>query len=167
MKKQYLPLLLILFFLNTVSLYADMFWPALIIFYEGITKWWIIIIGLIIEIIFIKFFLKETIFKSIIIGITINVISALIGSVFTFHILGIMPMLILKPFESLLKSVFEYKYFSPVHLILFYLLIIFSNTVIEGIALRGIFKKEFKRLFLWLLIANFFSVMIFGINTIF
>ena len=144
-----------------------MFWPALFVFIEGIEKWWIIIIGLIIEIIFIKLFLKETILKSIIIGITINVISAIIGLILTLHIIGLMPMIILLPFESLLKSVFEYKYFSPVHLILFYLLIIFSNTLVEGIFLKIIFKKEFKKLFLWLLIANFFSVMIFGINTIF
>jgi hypothetical protein len=143
-----------------------MFWPGLIIIFEGMSKWWIIIIGLIIEIIFIKIFTKDKILKSIIMGITINAISAIIGLILTFHIIGLMPLFILLPFQSLLKSLFEYKYFSPVHLILFYALIIFCNTLIEGFALGKIFKKEFKKIFLWLLIANIFSVMILGIPTI-
>jgi hypothetical protein len=150
-KKTFCIIILILaIFLNTTPLYANMTWPSLYIL-EGMMTWWIIAAGIIIEFIFIKIFTRDGFKKSIIMDISMNTISALVGIV-AIPLSGILVELIFIPFDT--------GTFHISHWILDYLFTILCNTAIESLVLKIIFKKIYKEIFWWIFCANIFSVMI-------
>ena len=144
----------ILFLIKPTPAHANMIWPSLYIA-EGMRTWWIILVGLLIEYIFIKIFIKDNYLKSLIITIVINIISTLIG-IIAIPLVGIFGELILIPFDS----IFNTYTFHISHWIFAYMLIILLNTSIETLFIKIIFKKVFKDVFLWLLFANIFSVIL-------
>ena len=157
MKKLFL-LLVFVFLLGTNSIYANMIWPSLYIS-EGMRIWWIIAIGLVIEFIFVKLFTKDNYLKSIIMVITMNLISALVGFV-AIPLVGILGEIILFPIDS----IFNLGTFHISHWIFAYLLTASCNASIETLVLKFIFKKIYKNIILWLFCANVFSVIICAIK---
>jgi hypothetical protein len=149
-KKYFLSFFILTIFINTTPVYANIIWPSLYIL-EGMMTWWIIAIGLIIEFIFIKIFTKDNYIKSIIMDITINAISSLIG-IIAIPLTGFLIELAFIPFNN--------GTFHISHWILDYLLTIFCNAVIESLALKLIFSKTYKKIFWWIFCANTFSVVI-------
>jgi hypothetical protein len=147
-------ILVLLIFPMPISVYANVIWPSVYIS-EGMLTWWIIIAGLLIEFIFIKIFTKDTYIKCLIIDIVINTISTLIGIVL-IPISGIIGEIILLPFDN----VFNTGTFHISHWIFAFVLTVFCNTIIEALALKIIFKKNFRKIFWLVFCANIFSVII-------
>jgi hypothetical protein len=147
-------LLIILLFSITAPVYANVIWPSLYIA-EGLRIWWIILIGLLIEFIFVKIFTKDSYLKSALMTIVMNIISTLIG-IIAIPLIGFVGEAILYP----LDEIFGWSTFDIPHWIFSFFLTVLCNTAIEALALKIIFKKIYKKIFLWLFIANSFSVII-------
>ncbi len=149
-KFKYSLLCLILFSLMSLSVSANMVWPSLYIA-EGMRSWYVILIGLLIEIIFVKFFLKETYLKSVLIAFIMNLVSTVLGVV-AIPLSGFIGELLMIPFGT--------GTFHPTHWLMSYAFAILSNVIIEGLTVKFIFKHEFKKMFWWLCVANAISVII-------
>ncbi len=143
-------LCLILFLLMPVSASANMVWPSLYIA-EGMRSWYVILIGLLIEITFVKFFLKESYFKSVYIAFIMNLASTVLG-VIAIPLSGFIGEILMIPFGT--------ATFHPTHWLMSYVFAILSNVLIEGLTIKIMFKKKFKKLFWWLCVANAISVII-------
>ena len=129
---------------------ANLIWPSIYIVSQYYT-WYVILIGLIVELFAAKFFLKASWKKSALIVVSINLISAIVG-VILIPISGIIGELLMYPFGT--------ETFHISHWILAYIFAVISNTCVEDLVLRILFKYSFKRNFWWLLGANTISVLV-------
>lgn len=150
MQNRYIKYLLSIIFVVTPFLAsANMIWPSLFIIEKYFT-WYVILLGLAIETLYAKFFLKTNWMCSFLIMLTVNAFSAFIG-IFLIPLSGIFVEILLIPFGS---GTFHWS-----HWMIDFLLAIFLNACIETYALK-IFKYPFKRNFWWVLAANATSVML-------
>lgn len=149
-KSSYKFLLLLLLIAIPFSAKANMVWPSLYII-DQYYSWYIILIGLIVEFFAIKLFLKVSWGKSALIAVTMNLISALIGLIL-IPVSGVIVEILTLPFGG--------GTFQLSHWILDYIAAVLCNVVIEGLAVKWIFKYPFKETFWWLLGANAISVII-------
>lgn len=149
-KTKYSFILLILLLLIPVSVSANVVWPSVYIA-EGMRSFYVILAGLVIETVFVKFFLKENLFKSVLITFVMNIISAVVGFVL-IPVSGLIGEIMLIPFG---KGTFHIS-----HWIMSYILAILSNVFIEGLSIKYIYKYSFKKMFWWLCVANAISIVI-------
>ncbi len=138
------------FSLMPISASANMVWPSLYIA-EGMRSWHVILIGLIIELLFVKCFLKESYLKSTLIAFVMNLVSTILGVV-AIPLSGFIGEFLMIPFGT--------GTFHPTHWIMSYIFAILSNVFIEGLTIKIIFKYSFKKIFWWLCAANAISVII-------
>lgn len=129
---------------------ANMVWPSLFIVGQYYS-WYVILAGLLIEIIAAHIFLKTSWIESFGIMLATNVMSALVG-LLLIPLSGILVEFLTMPFGS--------GTFQLSHWILDYLCVMLSNTCIEGLVLKLLFKYPFRTNFWWLLGANAISVII-------
>ena len=149
-KTRYGLVCLVSFLLMPVYVSANMVCPSLYIA-EGMRSWYVILIGLLIEIIFVKFFLKESYLKSVLIAFIMNLASTVLGVV-VIPLSGFIGEVLMIPFGT--------GTFHPTHWLMSYVFAILSNILIEGLTIKIIFKKELKKMFWWLCVANAISVII-------
>ncbi len=149
-KPKYSLFCLILFLLMPVSASANLVWPSLYIA-EGMRSWYVILIGLVIEMFFVNRFLKETFLKSGLIAFVMNLASTVLGIV-AIPLSGFIGEILMVPFGT--------GTFHPTHWLMSYIFAILSNVLIEGLTIKYIFKYKFKKIFLWLCVANALSVII-------
>ncbi len=149
-KMKYCLVCLLSFLLMPVSASANMVWPSLYIA-AGMRSWYVILVGFVIEAIFVKCFIKETYLKSILISFVMNLVSTVVGVVL-IPLSGFVGELLMIPFGT--------GTFHPTHWLVSYVFAILSNVLIEGLTIKFIFKYEFKNMFLWLFVANAISVII-------
>ncbi len=142
--------LLLLFAAMPLTAKANMIWPSLYITANYYT-WYVILIGLIIEFLAIKQFLKVNWRRAALMDVSMNFISALLG-------------LVLIPISGLIVEVLAHPFgggtFDLSHWILDFLAAVLCNVVIEGAALKYIFKYPLSKTFWWLLGANTLSVIV-------
>ena len=143
----------IVLMLLPVSAYANMVWPSLYIA-QGFRSWYIILIGLIVEIFFIKQFAKQSWPRSVLISAIMNAVSALAG-IALIPISGIIGEFIMLPVDLVLKL----GTFHITHWIMAYIMVVICNTVIEGLVVK-LFKLPFKKSLPWLAAANAISVIV-------
>ena len=146
-RKYFLILLLIVL---PLSARANMIWPSIYIAEQYYT-WYVIAIGLLIEFFAAKRFLNASWGKSALIVVSINLISALLG-IFLIPISGITVEFMTLPFGS--------GTIDLSHWILDYAAAVLCNVIVEGLALKWIFKYSFLQNLWWLLCANAISVVI-------
>jgi hypothetical protein len=150
----------IIFFLICILIampaYADVIWPSLYIT-QGMLSLKVIILGLIAELFFVKYFAKLNWKKASIITILMNLITTILG-------------IILIPLSGLgAEFVFDFVFhaydkfgigtFHWSHWLVSYLLVIIINTIIEGLFIKLTLKQKFKQIFWWLFTANGISVL--------
>lgn len=136
---------------------ANMIWPSIYIVEQYYT-WYIILAGLIVETIGARIFLKTSWIRSFLIILTVNTISALLGFIL-IPASGIVVELLTIPVGG--------GTFSVSHWILDYIAAVLTNTYIEGLAMKLIFKYNFKPNFWWLAGANAVSVVICIVSLLF
>ena len=141
---------LVSFLLMPVCVSANMVWPSLYIS-EGMRSWNVILIGLVIEIIFVKYFLKQLYLKSVLIAFVMNLTSTILG-IIVIPLSGFIGEVLMIPFGT--------GTFHPTHWLVSYVFAILSNVLIEGLTIKIVFKKGFKKMFWWLCVANAISVII-------
>ena len=149
MLKKFLFALLFIILFSTPA-FADVVWPSLYIV-GGMLSVYVIVAGLFIEWLFVKFFTNTSWKKSGLITFLMNLITCLLG-------------IILIPISGLLIEFIMYPV-SPVtfhwsHWLMSYLVIILMNTLIEGLVIKLTLKQKFKSVFWWLFGANTISVLI-------
>lgn len=149
-KTKYGLVCLVSFLLMPVCASANMVWPSLYIA-EGMRSWYVILIGIIAEIIFVKYFLKHSYLKSVSIAFVMNLISTILGVV-AIPLSGFIGEILMIPFDT--------GTFHPTHWLMSYIFAVFSNVLIEGFTVKIIFKHSFKKMFWWLFVANAISVIV-------
>ena len=149
--------LIIFFSVIALPVKADIVWPSLYIT-KGMLSLKVIFLGLIIELFFVKYFTKIDWKKASIITILMNLITAILG-------------ILLIPLSGLgAEFVFEFVFhaydkfgigtFHWSHWFVSYLLVIFINTLIEGVFIKLSLKLNLKQTFWWLFVANGISVLL-------
>ena len=151
-KLRFIAAMTLLFIALPTAASANIVWPSLYIV-AGMMKWYIILAGLVIEVLFVKFVLKPTWVKSIVMAVGMNVASAVLG-MFFIPFTGLVAALLygLMPFAG---GTFDWIVWG-----MSYILAVLSNVVIEGLFLKLVFKLEFKKNFRWILVANALSVIL-------
>ncbi len=160
-----LSLLFLLTSLITLPANADIVWPSLYIT-KGMLSLKVIILGLIVELLFVKYFTKIDWKKASVITVIMNLITTALG-VILIPLSGLSSELIFD-FVFHAYDKFGIGTFHWSHWFVSYMLVIFINTLIEGLYIKSALKLNFKQIFWWLLIANGISVFLcflfYGIN---
>lgn len=136
-------------------LMANVIWPALYVM-EALLTWWVIVFGLIIEIIMVKKLFDFTLPLSIKTVITANIISAILGIV-------LIPLsgIVIEIFPGLiLWFLLRIGTFNPMTWTLTFVIAAYINAVIEGLVYKKIFQQEllFKsKKFFYLFLINLLS----------
>jgi hypothetical protein len=133
-----------------ISASANIVWPSLYIA-EGMRSWYIILIGLVIESVFVRFYLKETYLKSTLIAFVMNLISTIVG-IILIPLSGFIAVILMAPFEM--------ATFDSIIWVVSYVFAIASNVLVEGLSVKFLFKQKFRSMFWWLFVANAISVLI-------
>ncbi len=149
-KLKYSLFCLVSLILMPFSVHANMVWPSLYIA-EGLRSWYVILIGLIIEFVFVKCFLKESCLKSVLIAFVMNLVSTVLGIVL-IPLSGFMGEFLMIPFDT--------ATFHLSHWIFSYVLAMLSNVLVEGLCVKIIFKYKFSKMFWWLCAANAITIII-------
>lgn len=131
---------------------ADLIWPAAYIVGDILTFWYIVFITIAVEAAAIKIFLSSSISKSILISVTGNLVSAIIGT-------GVMLFISLL-LEGAIGMVFQFEAFTAVSWIYNYVLLCFGSILIEILIIMFIWKYPFKILIIPLSIGNVLSYLI-------
>ena len=154
-----------LFALAPLPAHADIVWPSLYIT-KGMLSIKTILLGLVIELLFVKYFTKTDWKQASITTVIMNLITTVLGA-------------ILIPLSGLgSEFVFDFVFhaydkfgigtFHWSHWLVSYLLVIIINTLIEGLYIKSALKLRLKQTFPWLIIANGISVLLcflfYGIN---
>lgn len=147
-KKRTLLTIFLAFLLIPNVIYANMIWPSVFVL-ERTHSIHVIIIGFLIEGLFVKYFLKESLGKSFIISFIMNLVSTVLGIIFI-------------PFSGIIAEfvLFWEATFDILHWIASYILAIIVNVLLEGMTLEWIYKKKFKETYKCLFIVNAISVII-------
>ncbi|MBR3627766.1 MAG: hypothetical protein IKN42_02830 [Elusimicrobia bacterium] len=150
-----LSIVLIIFFSFSVN--ADVVWPSLYIA-KGMLSIKVILIGLFIELFFVKYFTKVDWKKASIVTFLMNLITTLLGIIF-IPISGLGSEFVFD-FVFHAYDKFGIGTFHWSHWLAAYLLVILINTFIEGLFIKLTLKLKLTKIFWWLLIANSISVFL-------
>ena len=142
---------------------ADVVWPSLYIV-KGMLSLKVIILGLIAELLFVKYFTNLNWKKATIVTILMNLITTILG-------------ILLIPLSGLgAELVFDFVFhaydkfgigtFHWSHWLVSYVIVILINTFIEGMFIKLYLKLKFNRVFWWLMPANAISVFLCFISLI-
>lgn len=134
---------------------ANIVWPTIYIA-EGLRAWYVILAGLIIEFLAIKYFIKSTWIKSGLMAVIMNAVSTIVG-VLLIPFVGFFGAIGLELLDSIIPV---FGTFDTAQWIWGYILAVLSNVLVEGLTLKFIFKLKFKKMFWWLTLANAISVII-------
>lgn len=148
-------IILIIFFVLPVM--ADIVWPALYVA-RGMLSIKVIILGLIIELFFVKYFTKVGWKKASTVTILMNLVTTVIGIIF-IPLSGLAAELVFD-FAFHAYDKFGIGTFHWSHWLTTYLLVIFINTIIEGSFIKLTLKIKFIKTFWWMLTANTLSVFV-------
>ncbi|GMW00753.1 MAG: hypothetical protein AMXMBFR84_18900 [Candidatus Hydrogenedentota bacterium] len=135
---------------------ADLVWPALVL-ETGLTTWWIIAVGLLVEFVAILWVWKLPPGKAALITLCANLLSTLLGMIL-IPLAGVA----WEVFPGLVfYFVFGIGTFNPITWTATFILAVLINTFLEGAAIHYLFKQPFgKRYALWLGAANAVSVAV-------
>ena len=156
MKKNLLPLSLLTLTLFPTVANANVIWPSVVIA-QGLRSYDVILAGLIIEVIFVKIFEKQTWLRCGLIAVIMNLISTLIG-IILIPLVGFIGTLLLGLLSEVIPALGN-TFDAPVW-IFSYILTIFINALVEGMTVHYTAKIPFEKTFWWLLFANTLSVAI-------
>ena len=146
--KKIIPLLILANAVFVRSAFADIFWPALF-FKTNTLYWWVFLLGLIIEYLFIWSFLKKSVKQSIKITLVMNLVSCLLGVILMPLILIVCEILI----GTLLHKIFDIVTLNFHTCIATFIISIFMNTGIETLVITKGFKIKMGNKGFWLLCA--------------
>lgn len=132
-----------------VAVSANVIWPSLYIV-EKLVVWYVILTGLVIEFLFIKLVLKESVLKTALMAVGMNAASAVIG-LFAIPVSGLLVEILFIPFKT--------GTFHISHWIASYVMAVLCNVLFEGGFLKLVFKKSFRKNAKWLFAANALSVI--------
>lgn len=154
MKKTFFLILLIA---SVLPANADIVWPSLYIA-KGMLSVKTILLGLAVELLFVKYFTKTDWKKAAITTTLMNLITTILG-IILIPLSGLSSEFF---FDFVLHAYdkFGIGTFHWSHWLISYILVIIINTTIEGLFIKSTLKLNFKQTFWWLLIANGISVLL-------
>jgi hypothetical protein len=136
--------------------YADVVWPALYLEIR-LFSWWAILVGLVIEYVFVRWLFGLTSSRAAVADLFANVASAVVGVV-------LIPVggIIWELFPgSIFYFAFKWGTFNPITWAGTFFIACVINALLEGFVYKKAFKLDLKiksKKFWWLVLANAFSV---------
>lgn len=136
---------------------ADIVWPSLYIT-KGMLSLKVIIFGLMIELLFVRYFTKISWKMASITAIVMNLITTVLG-IILIPLFGLGTEFI---FDCVFHAYdkFGIGTFHWSHWLVSYLLVILINTFIECLYIKLALKLKFRKTFRWMLFANAISVFL-------
>ena len=155
MKKRLFILSLLALSLFPTVASANIIWPSVVIA-QGLRSYDVIILGLLIEMVFIKISEKQTWLRCGIIAVIMNLASTLLGIILipAVGFVGTLAFGLMSEIIPALGNTFD----TPLW-IFSYILTIFLNALVEGMTVHYTAKIPLKKTFWWLLAANTLSVV--------
>jgi len=148
--------LFILLICNFSSVYADAIWPTMFVAEKQVSIP-IIVLGLLIEIGFVKYFTKVSLKRAAIVATVMNAASATVGTILITVIGAIVGLSIMLSIDWI-----SIPYINLWGLFAFwlsgYVFAIFMNIWIEGSVIQIMQKLPFSKTFHWLFFANAITV---------
>lgn len=145
-----LVLFVLLAVFSAANMATDMIMPSVYIT-NGMTTWYVMLLGLLAEAVIVRHFLKADWFRTAAITLVMNLISTALSFI-TFILAGLIVELLFIPFAN--------ATFHVTHWIATFLLVILTNACVEGLAAKAGFQLEFKKNFARLCLANAISLAI-------
>lgn len=137
---------------TTVSLHANVIWPAMIVGGAIWSTWFVIIISVIVEAFILKHFIPAlSNAKAFIVSLVGNAASALIGTIIT----GIGMLGWHYVFDTLVGGTF-----APVNKLVTVAVMFIGSCLIEYVAIRLIFGYRSKQLWLAILVGNLITYLL-------
>ena len=139
-----------------IAAYANVVWPALYL-ETRLFSWWAIGLGLLIEFFFIKWLFGFSAKRAVIADVSANTVSSIAGIVL-IPLAGLAWELF--P-ASVINWAFGWGTFNPATWVGSFFLGCLINALLEGAVYKKWFAPSFRfksKIFLWLLVANAFSV---------
>lgn len=139
------------------SAHANVIWPTAFL----AEKWFsipAIILGLLIEIGFVRYFTKVGWKKSAIVGAAMNIASATVGAVFSSIVGVFASALLYMPIELILDAMKSKTDVMVLYWLIGYLCSILVNVWIEGTIIQKMIKLSLSKTFQWLFLANAISI---------
>ena len=165
-KKQLMFYLISGIILATAPVQADIIWPSIYIA-KGMLSIKVILTGLIVELLFVKYCTRINWINASITTILMNLITCILGvALIPFSGLGVELVfdLVFHAYDKFGIGSFHWS-----HWLVSYLLIIFINTFIECLYIKLTLKLCYRKTFWWMLVANGISVFLcflfYGTNT--
>ena len=133
----------------------NVIWPAIYI-YQSFSEFWLIIFGTIaIELFFLRYYLKTSWKESLFIASIGNLVSGILGT--------IIMMFAMLLWHLVADTLFFKGTFNPVNWAATFIFMCLGSVFLETLAVKFIFKKDTKTIFLPLLIGNVLSYIFIGI----
>ena len=133
----------------------NLVWPAIYVAGGLLKLWYFILITIAVEWIVLRYFLRISSGKSILMSVSGNIISGLAG-------IYLIPWLIFLP-QVILDGMLQIGTFHMASWVLSFLLMCMGSVVIEVFFVNFLFKAGFRKLFLPLLIGNVLTYTLLGI----
>ncbi len=150
-------LLFFIYIITALPAGADVIWPSLYIV-KGMLSLKVIILGLIAELLFVKYFTKTNWKQASIVTVLMNLITTFLG-IFLIPISGLGSEIVFD-FVFHAYDKFGIGTFHWSHWLVSYVIVILINTFIEGMFIRLYLKLKFNQIFWWLTLANATSVFL-------
>ncbi|MFZ5774764.1 MAG: hypothetical protein ACOY3Z_04710 [Thermodesulfobacteriota bacterium] len=153
-KKKKIAICVVFSILVATPSYADVVWPALYVV-SRMVVWWVIVLGVLIEYLFVRKLTGFSIAKSTLADLAMNGISSLFG-VFCLPLAGLgwefFP-------GSIVNALFDLGTFNLVTWTATFFIAVIVNAWLENTVIRYLFKKNLgQRGFWWFSLANAISV---------
>ncbi len=155
--KEFIKYFLLITILTILPTNADIVWPSLYIT-KGMLSLKVIILGLIIELLFVRYFTKISWKIASITAIAMNLITTVLG-IILIPLFGLGAEFIFD-FVFHAYDKFGIGTFHWSHWLVSYVLVILINTFIECLYIKLTLKLNFKKIFCWMFLANAISVFL-------
>lgn len=155
--KEFIKYFLLITILTILPANANVIWPSLYIA-KGMLSLKVIILGLIIELLFVRYFTKINWKMASITAIVMNLITTFLG-IILIPLFGLGAEFIFD-FVFHTYDKFGIGTFHWSHWLVSYLFVILINTFIECLYIKLTLNLMFRKIFWWMLLANAISVFL-------
>lgn len=145
----------IIFTLIASEVCADVVWPALYVTDSHFRFWYVVIVGLLLEVVVLRLCLIPDIKKSLLVSLTANLFSATVGiCVLTIGMIG----------WHFVVDTFVHGTLNILNQVATFIIMLLGSAILETLIVRGLWKYQLRQTFLILILGNLLSYGVIAID---
>jgi hypothetical protein len=146
------------FILIASEVNADVVWPALYVTGSHFGFWYVVILGLLLEVVVLRLYLIPDIKKSLLVSLIANLFSATVGiCVLTIGMIG----------WHLVVDTFVRGTFNILNQVATFIIMLLGSAILETLIVRGLWKYQLRQTFPILILGNLLSYGVIAIDLFF